>query len=418
MFSPSVEVVLTVAYREASASRHTHLTLEHLLYALAHDPDGERILAACGADLPQLRARSRQVPRRSHRAVLARPAEGARADAGVPARPADGRAARAERRPAGSAVRRRARRDAPAVQVVRGAAARGAGRDAPRRAEYITHGISKVPPSSGGGASRTTGRGRRGRKRRARRQHRARSAVGLRDQPDRAARNGRPRSADRSRDRAAADARDSLPPAEEQSGVRRRRRRRQDRARRGSRARVSCRTTCRRSSKGAEVFSLDTTALLAGTRFRGDFEERFKAVDPRAGQAPHADSVHRRDPRDRRRRRHDRRHDGPRDADQAGADHRPAPRGRLDDARGVQAHREGPRARAAAAEDHHRRAVDRRDRAHPAGPSVAATRPITTCASPTTRSRRRPSWRRGICATTVCPTAPSTCSTRQARCCG
>ncbi|HEY7057461.1 MAG TPA: Clp protease N-terminal domain-containing protein, partial [Vicinamibacterales bacterium] len=55
MFSPSLEVVLTVAYREASARRHTHLTLEHLLYALAHDPDGERILAACGADLPQLR---------------------------------------------------------------------------------------------------------------------------------------------------------------------------------------------------------------------------------------------------------------------------------------------------------------------------------------------------------------------------
>src|SRR5437588_344759 len=55
MFSPSLEVVLTVAYREAAARRHTHLTLEHLLYALAHDPDGERILAACGADLPQLR---------------------------------------------------------------------------------------------------------------------------------------------------------------------------------------------------------------------------------------------------------------------------------------------------------------------------------------------------------------------------
>ena len=30
--------------------------------------------------------------------------------------------------------------------------------------------------------------------------------------------------------------------------------------------------------KTAEVFALDTAALLAGTRFRGDFEERFKAV--------------------------------------------------------------------------------------------------------------------------------------------
>jgi len=30
--------------------------------------------------------------------------------------------------------------------------------------------------------------------------------------------------------------------------------------------------------QGAEVFSLDSGALLAGTRFRGDFEERFKAV--------------------------------------------------------------------------------------------------------------------------------------------
>ncbi|GIT67037.1 MAG: hypothetical protein Ct9H300mP25_05090 [Acidobacteriota bacterium] len=52
MFSASLELILNVAYREAASRRHTHLTIEHLLYALAHDPEGERILAACGADLP------------------------------------------------------------------------------------------------------------------------------------------------------------------------------------------------------------------------------------------------------------------------------------------------------------------------------------------------------------------------------
>src|SRR5690242_15185749 len=55
MFSASLEVVLTIAYREAVSRRHAYLTLEHLLYALAHDPDGERILGACGVDLPALR---------------------------------------------------------------------------------------------------------------------------------------------------------------------------------------------------------------------------------------------------------------------------------------------------------------------------------------------------------------------------
>jgi ATP-dependent Clp protease ATP-binding subunit ClpA len=55
LFSPALEVVLHIAFREAISRRHAHITLEHLLYALAHDPDGERILAACGADLPALR---------------------------------------------------------------------------------------------------------------------------------------------------------------------------------------------------------------------------------------------------------------------------------------------------------------------------------------------------------------------------
>src|SRR6266850_5973322 len=48
--------------------------------------------------------------------------------------------------------------------------------------------------------------------------------------------------------------------------------------------------------KDAEVFALDTGALLAGTRFRGDFEERFKAVIAALGTRPKAilfiDEIH------------------------------------------------------------------------------------------------------------------------------
>src|SRR5260221_192301 len=55
MFSPALEVVLNIAFREAVSRRHAYLTLEHLLYAPAHVTDGERILKACGADMHGLR---------------------------------------------------------------------------------------------------------------------------------------------------------------------------------------------------------------------------------------------------------------------------------------------------------------------------------------------------------------------------
>ncbi len=55
MFSANLEMVLNVAYREADSRRHAHLTLEHLLFAIAHDPKGEDVLLACGADLDRLR---------------------------------------------------------------------------------------------------------------------------------------------------------------------------------------------------------------------------------------------------------------------------------------------------------------------------------------------------------------------------
>ena len=60
MLSANLEMVFNVAYREAETRRHAHLTLEHLLYAIVHDPDGEEILTACGADLDRLRSALRQ----------------------------------------------------------------------------------------------------------------------------------------------------------------------------------------------------------------------------------------------------------------------------------------------------------------------------------------------------------------------
>ena len=54
----------------------------------------------------------------------------------------------------------------------------------------------------------------------------------------------------------------------------------------------------------ATIFSLDMGALLAGTRYRGDFEERLKAVIKELENHPGRHPVHRRDPHRDRRRRH------------------------------------------------------------------------------------------------------------------
>jgi ATP-dependent Clp protease ATP-binding subunit ClpA len=55
MFSRTVERVLNAAAREAVSRRHAHLTLEHLLFAVANEVSGEKILRASGADTTRLR---------------------------------------------------------------------------------------------------------------------------------------------------------------------------------------------------------------------------------------------------------------------------------------------------------------------------------------------------------------------------
>ncbi len=69
----------------------------------------------------------------------------------------------------------------------------------------------------------------------------------------------------------------------------------------------------------ATVFALDMGTLLAGTRYRGDFEERLKQVVKEIEAAPERDHVHRRDPHRDRRRRDLRRRDGRLEPAQAGA---------------------------------------------------------------------------------------------------
>ena len=413
VFSASLEIVLTIAYREAVSRRHAYLTLEHLLYALAHDPEGERILQGCGADLPRLRRelndyldesleqlRRGQEREPEQTAAFRRVLQTAVLHVQSAQRPevhAGDILAAILQQPKSHAARLLEAQGITRLDVL----------------EFISHGISKTP------AAETSRDARREAPRRAPATKGRRTSrdplAGLLPQPHRARAAGPARSADRPHRRAAAHDRSALPPAQEQPGVRRRGRRRQDGDGRRPRHAAARRRRARRCCKDAEVFSLDTGALLAGTRFRGDFEERFKAVIRALGRAAARDPLHRRDPLDRRRRRDHRRHDGSGDDDQADPDGRRPARHRIDDVRRVQAHREGSRAGAPAAEDRDRRAVDRGDRPDPERPARRATKSTTTSRTPTPRSKPPRSSPRGTCATTSCRTARSTSSTKPAR---
>src|SRR5687767_10463392 len=277
MFSPALEIVLTVAYREATSRRHTHLTLEHQLYALAHEPDGEPILAACGADLPQLRKDLDKYLKESVEQF----------GRGQQKEPEQTLAFRRVLQTAVLHVQSAGRQEVQSGDVLAATLQQNKSYAAQLLAaqgvtrldvlEYITHGISKMPPSAPAGDDE--------------------GAAGEAD-----AGPG---------DAGAPTARDPLGAYATSLTARARAGELDPLIGRHSELERTLEILCRRRKnnpvfvgdagvgktalaeglatrllgddvpellEGAEVFSLDTGALLAGTRFRGDFEERFKAV--------------------------------------------------------------------------------------------------------------------------------------------
>ena len=275
MFSASLELILNVAYREAASRRHTHLTLEHLLYALAHDPEGERILSACGSELPALRRtldeflgtletfgraeRSREPAQTlGFRRVLQTAVLHVQSAGKDEVRSGDVLAAILQQP------------KAYAAQVLE---AQGITRlDV---LNFISHGISKVPLITGDTDKQNES-----------------AEAGFGEEGPAAARDPLSAYAVNLSVRAKAGKLDPLigRTSELQRTLEILCRRRKNNPvfvgdagvgktalAEGLAARLIDEDVPTRLT-GAEVFSLDTAALLAGTRFRGDFEERFKAV--------------------------------------------------------------------------------------------------------------------------------------------
>jgi len=55
MFSQEVQITFSLAVREAQRRHHEYLTSEHLLYAMLFEEQGQEIIVNCGGDLEQLR---------------------------------------------------------------------------------------------------------------------------------------------------------------------------------------------------------------------------------------------------------------------------------------------------------------------------------------------------------------------------
>jgi ATP-dependent Clp protease ATP-binding subunit ClpA len=294
VFSASVAVVLHIALREAVSRRHAYLTLEHLLYVLSHDPDGERILTACGADLGKLRrdlsayleTSIERVPRGSGD----EPEQTAAFRQVLQTAILHVQAAQREEANAGDILA--ALLQQPKTQAARLLAEQGITRlDV---LEYISHGVTKTPvPGSaegdGGSGSAPAGVGEE--ESSTARDPLSAYCVNLTERARQGLLDpliGRTEELQRTIE-VLCRRRKNNPVFVGEAGV-------------GKTAMAEGLATrlladdVQETLTGAEVFALDTGALLAGTRFRGDFEERFKAVVHALSSRPKAilfiDEIH------------------------------------------------------------------------------------------------------------------------------
>jgi ATP-dependent Clp protease ATP-binding subunit ClpA len=274
VFSPALEIVLTIALREAVSRQHAYLTLEHLLYALAHDPDGERILVACGADLPALR--------RALSAYLDESIE--RQKRGTARNPEQTMAFRRVLQTAILHIQSAQRDEANAGDILAAILQQPKSHAAQLLTEqgitrldilnYISHGIAKVPLAPDGTAINT--------------ERQADGEGGAAPTPADALKTYCVNLTERARQglldpligraeelkrtiEVLCRRRKNNPVFVGEPGVGK------TALAEGLAARL-LHDDLQGALANAEVFSLDTGALLAGTRFRGDFEERFKAV--------------------------------------------------------------------------------------------------------------------------------------------
>ncbi len=293
MFSESIEIILHVAYREATTRRHTHVTLEHLLYALAHSMEGEKILAACGADLPALR--------QSLDGYLQHSIE--EFPRGVHRDPQETLAFRRVLQTAVLHVQSAGRQEVRAGDVLaailqqpKSPAAQLLDSQGVTRLDvlnYISHGISKVPavPESEGASDPSTSHEGEGRGAPSGLQPLTAFTTNLTERAREGKLDpliGRTQELQRTLE-VLCRRRKNNPVFVGEAGV-------------GKTALAEglalrlLDADVPTPLEGAEIFALDSAALLAGTRFRGDFEERFKAVIGALQQRPLAilfiDEIH------------------------------------------------------------------------------------------------------------------------------